>query len=186
MKSEWKKLLGKKENEIKRLQSELEIWKAKASLDHMTGVMNKCEGLRKLREDMENCSVLTVAFMDIDQLKAVNDRFGHCEGDKLLKEVTSILKKNIRKKDYIFRFGGDEFVIAFLNTTEEEAVEIWARIRKGISHYNANENLMFPMSLSTGFHEYRKEMHLTAETVIEFADKRMYQEKERNRKSIIK
>jgi len=70
MERQWKKLLSEKENEIKRLQSELEIWKAKASMDHMTGVLNKCQGVRKLREDMEVCSIcgekLTVAFMDID------------------------------------------------------------------------------------------------------------------------
>ena len=66
---------------------------------------------------MEGCSIpgekLTVAFMDIDQLKAVKDGFGHCVGDNRLKEVASIIKKNIRK---------------------------------GISRYNGNGNLVFPMS----------------------------------------
>lgn len=190
MKSEWRKQIRIQEKEIKRLQLELEFWKRKASIDYMTGALNKCEGMRKLQEKMEECFVsqknLTIAFIDIDQLKVINDGLGHCVGDKLLKEVAQLLKKNIRKEDYIFRFGGDEFVIVFSHTTEKEVKEIWDRIRMAILRYNENGGPIFPMSLSSGFYEYKKGMNLTPEELIEMADRKMYEEKKQKRQNLQK
>ena len=190
MKLELKRRIKIQEKEIKRLRYELEYWKRKASLDYMTGVLNKCEGMKRLQEDMNNCFVskekLTIAFIDIDQLKSINDSLGHCEGDKLLKDVAKILKENIRKEDYIFRFGGDEFVVVFYRAAEEEVKEIWDRILRGILCYNERESLIFPMSLSTGFYEYKKEMNSNPEAFIKMADSKMYTEKKIKRQNFKK
>lgn len=187
METKWRKIIKKQEKEIERLRLELQVWKEKASLDRMTGVLNKCEGLKKLQEDMEECyhlgQKLTIAFIDIDHMKKINDELGHCAGDRLLKKVTGVLKKNIRKRDYIFRFGGDEFVIVFSHTTMKEAKKICNRIQKGICQYNVNETTTVSISFSTGFYEYRNKVKTTPEEIIQLADKRMYEKKKQKRQN---
>ena len=68
-------------------------------------------------------------------------------------------------------------MIVFSHTTKEEVKEILDRIRKRILRYNGNESLIFPMSLSIGIYEYKKEMHLTPEEFIEAGERKIYAEK---------
>ena len=60
-------------------------------------------------------------------MKAINDNFGHCSGDKLLVSLGSVITSSIRKDDFVFRFGGDEFVIVFPNADKEQATKIIRR-----------------------------------------------------------
>jgi len=137
-------LLEEKNREILRLQSELIKWKKCATLDPMTGVKNKKEGFRILDNEIKkigsNQKSLTICFIDVDDLKKINDQFGHCEGDRLLTRVSRLIRENIRNKDVAFRFGGDEFVIIFPETTEYEAKLVWKRITEEIERFNRNLN----------------------------------------------
>lgn len=172
------KLLKEKDKEILQLKKELVAWRKQASLDQMTGTMNKTEGFKKLQCEMKRAKGnITVAFIDIDRLKEVNDKLGHCAGDQLLVDVSNILKRNVRKEDFIFRFGGDEFVVVFPNTKQFEAKKIWARICKKIEKFNTQRNLMYSISLSAGFYEYCYNKKLTLKEFIQLADLDMYREK---------
>ncbi|UWG96055.1 GGDEF domain-containing protein [Dehalobacter sp. DCM] len=79
---------------------------------------------------------LSLAIFDIDSFKKVNDDNGHLTGDKVLKEITGLVKSMIRETDIFARWGGEEFVILFPNTDREEALEITERIRKKISGHD--------------------------------------------------
>jgi len=69
-----------------------------------------------------------VAMIDINNLKIVNDKLGHCEGDKLIQKVAKSIRTSIRKSDVVIRYGGDEFVIVFDNCNASQVETIVSRI----------------------------------------------------------
>mgnify|MGYP000913111680 CR=1 FL=1 len=123
-------------------------------------------------------SPLSIIFLDVDNLKSINDTFGHSAGDLALKEVGKIIQKSIRHdNDWAARYGGDEFLICLNKIDYDEAYHIAERIRQNI------ENVSIPLSdrneqltLSLGIHTM-KDSKLTAEEIISIADKKMYEAK---------
>jgi diguanylate cyclase (GGDEF)-like protein len=88
-----------------------------ASVDGLTGVYNRAAGLLELEREMARVrrtqQPFVLAFLDVDQLKAVNDSQGHAAGDQVLVEVAETVKAQARPYDLIIRYGGDEFLCAF-------------------------------------------------------------------------
>ena len=85
-------------------------------------------GLIFLNKEIEyaknNNSSLSVCFVDVNNLKEINDNLGHATGDELLIKLTQVLKNNIRESDAVARFGGDEFLLIFPNIKREAAEKI--------------------------------------------------------------
>lgn len=77
---------------------------------------------------------LNLLFLDIDNFKDINDKFGHAIGDKVLLRIASILKNNIRKSDLLARWGGEEFVIAYLNSSLEDALTTTEKLKSLIEN----------------------------------------------------
>lgn len=98
---------------------------------------------------------LSLAILDIDNFKAVNDKFGHAQGDLILKQLASLLQHSIRKTDVVARFGGEEFVILFAFTSVDNAKIAAERMRKKIKNnmYLKNYNI----TASTGVTEFKNE-----------------------------
>lgn len=166
------RIIKKRDIKIARLKREL-------SLDFGTGVLNKRQGFIKLKKQMERSQrenkPMSIAFVDVDKLKNINDKFGHCEGDRLLNRMATIIKDNIRKWDFVYRYGGDEFIIVFKDADINEAKEIWSRVKEKIHEKNNSGNLPYKISLSAGFAEYNGNINL--QELIELADKNMYKNK---------
>lgn len=123
--------------------------------------------IRRLRQD----SVLSLAVVDIDNFKSVNDTFGHLFGDKILIEVANILQNNLRKKDIIVRWGGEEFIIVLPNTDAEGAIAVFERIRKIIEIYDFGCRI----TVSGGIAFVRG--YIEVNKLIEMADKALYKAK---------
>ena len=86
-------------------------------IDDLTGVLTKGAFKKSIMElNNEKIESNVIVFCDIDNLKKFNERYGHVETDKVIKNVANIMKKNIRSTDIIGRFGGDEFVILLKDT----------------------------------------------------------------------
>lgn len=89
---------------IKKQGAQIAKLRKKLALDFGTGVLNKEKGFLELKRNMTICSKkkvpMTIAFLDVDNLKQINDRFGHCEGDKLLNRIATIIRRNIREYDF--------------------------------------------------------------------------------------
>ena len=102
-----------------------------AKIDSLTGLLNRNSfyelAERELQRSLRYRDVFSVAYIDCDNFKTVNDTLGHATGDKLLKSVADILKNNLHTTDVIARLGGDEFVILFPKT-DQVVCDILAKI----------------------------------------------------------
>lgn len=180
------KILTQKDDMLKRLYLEKEKLNYYASIDVMTGVLNRRAGLELLSKEFNlsksNKKNIVVCFADVDRLKIINDNFGHEEGDKLLISAAKILRESIRKTDFIIRMGGDEFLIVFPKTIMKEVNEIWYEICNRVEKINkSNKNYNF--SLSYGFYEYSQDIkkEMSINDLIGKADAEMYKNKIKKR-----
>jgi diguanylate cyclase (GGDEF)-like protein len=155
--------------------------------DELTDSFNRRAGFYRLRELggalWRNSKKLSVCYVDIDNLKQVNDSLGHDTGDELIKTVAAAIQKNIRQSDFMIRMGGDEFLLVLIDTGEKEAEEIWQRIKSEFNTINRHENRKYIVSASHGIEECIIASNCNIETIIQKADQKMYKEKNANKKS---
>jgi diguanylate cyclase (GGDEF)-like protein len=160
--------------------------------DELTGVYNRRYINERLPVDLLDSSVknepLSVIFADLDFFKAVNDTYGHSAGDYVLREVANEFRKNIRlEKDWVSRYGGEEFLICLTNTNNETAKAIAERIRETISkRVFAYGDKQIHLTCSFGVHTICDEKEcLTIDGIIEIADKKLYQAKREGRNRVV-
>jgi diguanylate cyclase (GGDEF)-like protein len=120
----------------------------------------------------------TVAFIDLDMFKGVNDRHGHLVGSDLLKQVAAQLKTCIRDADMLFRYGGDEFTALLIETGSEGAKIVSERFRKTVEdlEYVTDQGEICRLTATVGYATYPRHAKTQAE-LIDLADKAMYQGK---------
>ena len=153
--------------------------------DPLTGLYNRTfliENLeKKILEAKRYNFPLSIAMIDVDYFKKVNDTYGHLTGDCLLKELAFLLKKNFRGSDTIARYGGEEFLIIMPFTNKENAKKKLEKFRKLVENYKfCTEELK--KTISVGIAEYHNE------NIFEFinkADQALYKAKNTGRNKII-
>ena len=115
------------------LQQRLATAVEAATTDRLTHVANRPMLLATLYEEVERAArygrPLTVAFIDLDLFKPINDTYGHEAGDVVLEGVADVLRQSIRRSDIVGRYGGEEFVIVFPETTVDEATAVAEKLR---------------------------------------------------------
>ena len=157
------------------------------SLDALTGINNRRQGERFFIEQIKRINeephstidCLYLFMMDLNKFKAINDTYGHTEGDKALIATAEVLKEacsHIRRRCILSRFGGDEFVIGVV-FTPEEAHLLHEKIQHLIKEKNDELNAPYKISISIGFTYYKKE-YKDFRTFLSNADKLMYEMKE--------
>ncbi len=158
------------------------------SKDPLTGALTR-RGFNKIIQKHFEIAELTglpmsVIIADIDFFKKINDTYGHLAGDEALKHFVRIIKNNLRKSDYIFRFGGEEFLILLPNTSLEEAVEIAERIRKSLEDdpltYEGKE-----IKITASFGVKEVSPNEPIDKIIKEADEKLYKAKESGRNRVI-
>lgn len=157
-----------------------------ANIDTLTKLETRSFGLRNLRKMIDDArhhgTNLTIVYCDVDKFKTLNDTYGHNFGDNVLKNVASVIKDTIRETDHAVRMGGDEFLLAIKNCTQEQTFWIVDRIYQRIEQLrfrpSGDGDLLqqeVGVSVSLGVTVFEKTM--TLENLIEIADKKMYQNK---------
>lgn len=157
------------------IQNSLEYRRAEDTslTDYLTGLPNARSLFNHLEEALKNTSLLSVLVCDLDGFKQVNDRFGHQEGDRLLKDVAAALKRVCRGNDYVARMGGDEFVMVLQGidvTRHSERLQSIVRAVEDVGLQKYGEAIV---SLSVGA-ALAPEDGFEQEKVIAAADRRMY------------
>jgi diguanylate cyclase (GGDEF)-like protein len=121
-----------------------------ASHDSLTGLPNRKAFAARLGDALERGESCAILFCDLDGFKSVNDRYGHGQGDQLLIEASRRLRESVRTDDLVSRFGGDEFVILFRETTPNEVQTINRRIIDALSHPFPMSGELVTIGASTG------------------------------------
>jgi polar amino acid transport system substrate-binding protein len=176
------RLLKQAQSDIEEKNKELE----KLSItDKLTNIYNR----RKIEELLQNeinrserfHHSFGVAILDIDHFKKVNDTFGHQAGDKVLIELSKILRTQIRKTDFVGRFGGEEFVIICPESDIEGVYRVLESIRKEIENYDFKE--MGQITASFGMSMLKEKD--TIESLLKRADVALYQAKSSGRNKVL-
>ena len=186
---ELKKLLQLKEREIKHLKKHiqelekaLEYYKASSIIDELTNVYNRryiIEALKKEKAFADRTGGrFSLALIDIDNFKAVNDKYGHEIGDRVLEMVAYELQSSVREADIVGRWGGDEFIIILRNTEIEKAKNVAIRILENIRNIKINS---LKLTVSLGLAQYEGE---SLKDLISKADQALYKAKEKGKDRI--
>ena len=153
-----------------------------ANTDELTTVYNRRYGYEIIVEQINYCQknqdVFTLCYIDIDNLKTINDLYGHEKGDMLICSVVKALKSKLNKKHSICRMGGDEFIVIFRGIDKGKSSEIIELVREDIKEKTIEECCI---SFSCGYAEYNPCSSLLAEDYINIADKHMLVEKRMKR-----
>jgi diguanylate cyclase (GGDEF)-like protein len=158
--------------------------------DHLTGLHNRREGEKRLTEDIARVkrggSTLTVAVVDVNDFKSINDTYGHQAGDVCIRHVASVIGRNIRESDWLARWGGDEFVLALHDASPFASTELaLQRIVRDLKHspvrVPSGEELV--LSVTVGASRYSGEDDL--QDLLAKADEAMYEAKHERRMWIL-
>lgn len=152
-----------------------------ALTDTLTNALNRrallLHGEQEIQRAIRYDRSLSMILFDIDNFKHINDTYGHIGGDQILKLIVSIIQKIIRKNDFIFRYGGDEFVILLVETNLAQAIETGERIRKELANFTTNDTSIEinKVSISLGITQYSSSD--TLDNFIQRADQALYKAK---------
>ncbi len=156
-------------DKVKKISFELQT-------DPLTKVYNRYFLEHHLESIFNLYSVKSMAMIDIDDFKKINDTYGHIVGDEILHHFATTIKNSIRKSDFVIRYGGEEFLIFMPNTTKMEAYVVLNKIKNNLKPF---ENISY--TFSAGISDEGDEM---AE-MINIADKRLYKAKKNGKNLIV-
>jgi diguanylate cyclase (GGDEF)-like protein len=155
-------------------------------LDPLTGLYNRrgffLLGEKQYKIAKREGKSFLLCYIDVDDFKQVNDKYGHKEGDLVLINVAQILKETFRESDIISRIGGDEFIVFIHEGTLKISDNIMKRLRDNIQEFNKAENKPYNISISLGFSMYEYNSEITFEALVLEADRKLYEAK-RGKKS---
>jgi diguanylate cyclase (GGDEF)-like protein len=168
----------------RRLRGSYDALWALARRDELTGVGNY-RGLHErlaaeIARHRRHSREFAVVLLDLDGFKAVNERFGHLEGDRLLAEIGAALSDEVRAEDSVFRQGGDEFAVIVPEANAEEAEEVAARLRGRVIRRGFGSDQERPVSAKTGFSMFPAD-GVTVDDLLGFADMDLFAAKRRDR-----
>ncbi len=176
------------EQESEQLKKKLNENRKKLMFDTLTGVRNRLSYDEILDQEISRYAryheTFSYAVLDIDHFKRINDEYGHNAGDKALQIVAQMMAKNIRKTDFLFRIGGEEFVLILPKTELDNAAPLVEKIRSAVGEANFHfKQQKLNITLSAGLSCMRESD--TAETLYERTDKALYQAKNSGRNKLV-
>ncbi|MCH5260818.1 MAG: GGDEF domain-containing protein [Lachnospiraceae bacterium] len=153
--------------------------------DTLTGIYNRAGFHDQVAEKMEAAefkrTAVTVFFIDMDGLKAVNDRFGHEEGDVFIKAMAEILQETCGSDDLYCRYGGDEFIILTTGLSEVETQSYRNKLMAAIGTYNETHSHEWKIDASIGCYFEQDVANVELNEMIELADQDMYKVKRKKK-----
>jgi diguanylate cyclase (GGDEF)-like protein len=168
---------------LKREVARLEVYRAMAYRDPLTGLWNRRYFEERLNEELSRSDRaglgrrFSVMVLDLNDFKATNDRYGHLVGDAVLKDVGEFLVTHLRHHDVACRTGGDEFSVLLPDLSAEDCGHLVDRLRRGLEAANSARRIPIAMSIGTASWPQAGD---TVE-LLRLADEAMYADKHRHR-----
>ena len=170
------------EQRLAAQKKEEELLKRRATCDALTGLYNRACAQERLAALMEQGTPFILCFVDLDDLKGVNDRYGHSGGDRYLLAVAEKLRLSCRREaDLLFRYGGDEFLVLLSGLSAAAVEERMEQLNAVLSSEWAAGRFPFPLSVSYGAVDSRDFPDPAG--LIQAADARMYAQKQKKKKA---
>lgn len=175
------------EQEAMGYREHLEEQRQKALIDPLTGLPNRAGWTEQVEQHMQawqaNGGHLLMAILDLDHFKRINDGYGHLAGDKVLKIVANVLRKHLRGRDVIARFGGEEFVLLLPQTPPAVGMQRVEKLRAAIEacpfHFKGERVVI---TLSSGLSAFRSGER--SDLVLKRADQALYRAKDLGRNRV--
>nr|WP_305146770.1 GGDEF domain-containing protein [Blautia marasmi] len=179
--AEYQKMNQSMEQELETYRQEEPRLLQKALRDPLTGLYNRQHAVDVGTDMLSRGIPITICFVDLDELKKMNDRYGHAEGDRYIRTVTGQLRHACRSgKDMLFRYGGDEFLLLFPEAAVSIVESRMEEILSILAEQGRTERFQSPLSFSYGVID-GEDFSDFAE-LVQAADKKMYmQKKEKHR-----
>jgi len=176
--------LKKMDEESTQLRAQVRLERDRAQRDALTGIPNRAAYDERLTTEISRRNRhgrrLSLAVIDIDKFKDVNDKLGHKAGDKVLKNVAEICAAIVRTSDFLARYGGEEFALVLPETALEQARLVAEKLRGEIAAKGFfYDSRRVPITVSIGVAEFAS--NETADEVFQRADRALYAAKERGR-----
>jgi len=176
---------------IKQLKNEI---KRVSTTDELTGLYNRTFLHQRLEEEISRAKrynhSISCLLLDIDYFKVVNDMYGYDWGDVLLKMITEVVKRHVRKEDILTRYGDEEFLVILPNTDEDNAYVFAERLRRDIEKMEFipdGEEERHAITISGGISSYPLSVEVddATQTLIRYAEHSLYNAKKRGKNKII-
>jgi len=171
---------------LSALKTALQREKELSRIDYLTGAVNRRFFLELIQKEIDRSGrykrFLTVAYIDLDNFKTVNDQFGHSTGDEVLRIVVSAARKQLRSTDVIARLGGDEFALLLPETGQEDAQVVVSKIQHSLLDEMRKNG--WSVTFSIGVLTCIVRMPGTSDELIKMADELMYSVKNNGKNSI--
>ena len=153
-----------------------------AETDPLTNCFNRRALMEKLEQEMDRAAryatMLTGMMIDIDNFKQINDTHGHLVGDRVLKQLANLLKREQRSVDIVARYGGEEFVVLLPETTAAESRNFAERILRRVATHDFGESgKTVRVTISIGIASYPGERVTDGESLLRLADNHLYRAK---------
>lgn len=169
--------------ELERINQDLKLF---ARIDALTGINNRLAANERLKEEFlkmkRNKVSYSLALIDIDYFKKVNDNYGHEVGDIVLKYIAQILKDNTRATDFVARFGGEEFIFIFTEITQNSAFKIAEKIRNVVESSTIPHVNKITLSIGISSASFNDE---NEDVAVKKADLALYKAKNEGRNKVI-
>jgi diguanylate cyclase (GGDEF)-like protein len=183
----------KAEERLRHVLAELEEYNQKLSglsqTDELTGLYNRRAFLSLGTQNLARARRLgrpgNVFFMDLDDLKKINDSLGHLEGDYAIRQAARILTETFRHMDIIARLGGDEFTVLAIDTGPDFQSVLMKRLEAALMAYNAGAGKPYALSMSVGAVSFDEGSQVSLEELLNRADEILYTEKKRRRGQVL-
>lgn len=174
------------EDEARVLSQQLRKAERRAAIDALTGIPNRAACDEHLAAELAAWQTdrrpRVLATLDLDHFKTINDRYGHAAGDKLLQVLARHLSQGLRERDFLARYGGEEFVLLLDDISAEAALAIGEQLRLAVEKLGFHfRHSPVSVTLSCGITSFRRRD--TAQSLMERADRALYQAKSQGRNS---
>jgi diguanylate cyclase (GGDEF)-like protein len=166
----------------------MEVLRSLSETDDLTGLNNRRSFVSLVKREAYKAArygrPYSIMMIDIDNLKSINDRYGHAAGDNLIKAASESISDALRESDFIARLGGDEFIVLLTETDYRRAGDAGERIKTAMENTSLNiGGAVVSVTISIGISSYPDDSH-DLDEIMKFADEALYQSKQAGRNTV--